>query len=214
MAYQTLNFEKDDEIAILTLNRPDKRNALSRELRDEICACIEEAEHSESIKAVVVTGAGSVFCAGFDLSEFQQTDMQAVFAHSTAYHHKVYNSAVPLVAAVNGPAMAGGMDLAAMCDLRVVSRDARFAQPQVKMGVPAAVDLMRTLLPESVARDLCLTGRQIEPDEALRCGFANEVVAPDHLLARATAVAQDIAAAAGSGAMKLRFRELQPGLFE
>lgn len=214
MTYEALLFEQQDNIAIVTLNRPDKRNALSRQLREEISACIDAATSDESIKALVLTGAGTTFCAGFDLAEFQQGDMQEIFAHSTRYHHKVYTAAVPLVAAVNGPAMAGGMDLAAMCDVRIVSSEARFGQPQVKMGIPAAFDLLRALVPEPLARELCLTGRPMDAAEAARCGFANEVVEPGQVLARATAVAQAIAASAGSAAMKQRFRESQPKLFE
>lgn len=214
MSYSTLICEEKNRVATITLNRPDKRNALSRELREEIVNCLAEINKSEDVGAIVLTGAGASFCAGFDLSEFQSGDMQEIFAHATHYHHEVYNCAKPIIAAVNGPAMAGGMDLAAMCDLRLAAADAVFGQPQVKMGIAAAFDLLTTVLPEPLARELCLTGRIMDANEALACGFINKVVQQDELLEQAEQMAADISACKGSGAMKLRFRELQPDLFE
>lgn len=214
MLYKTLTCEEHNQVATVTLNRPGKRNALSRELRDEIVSCLNTLGQNEDIKAIVLTGAGASFCAGFDLSEFQTGDMQEIFAHATHYHHEVYNFAKPLIAAVNGPAMAGGMDLAAMCDLRVVAADAIFGQPQVKMGIAAAFDLLTTVIPEPLARELCLTGRTMDANEALNCGFASEIVTQDELLDRARQVATNIAQSKGSAAMKLRFREGQPNLFQ
>lgn len=214
MSYKTLICEQQTQIAVITLNRPDKRNALSRQLRDDIVSCLTSLEENEDINAIVLTGAGASFCAGFDLTEFQTGDMQEIFAHATHYHHQVYNSIKPIVAAVNGPAMAGGMDLAAMCDMRVVAADSVFGQPQVKMGIAAAFDLLRTVLPEPIARELCLTGRTMDASEAMSCGFVNEITQQDELLERAKQVAADIAKCKGSAAMKLRFRELQPNLFQ
>ncbi len=214
MLYKTLVCEEQNPVAVITLNRPDKRNALSRELRDEIVSCLADLGQNEEIKAIVLTGAGASFCAGFDLSEFRTGDMQEIFAHATHYHHEVYNSAKPIVAAVNGAAMAGGMDLAAMCDLRVVAPDTVFGQPQVKMGIAAAFDLLHTVLPAPLARELCLTGRTMDANEALSCGFVSEITRQGELLERAKKVATEIADCKGSAAMKLRFREHQPNLFQ
>ncbi len=214
MDYETLVCETRTPIAIVTLNRPEKRNALSRTLREELPACLASLAESGDILAVVLTGAGKSFCAGFDLEEFQTGDAQDIFSHATRYHHQVYHSPLPLVAAVNGHAMAGGMDLAAMCDIRLASGKALFGQPQVRMGIAAAFDLLRTVLPESLARELCLTGRTMNADEAMRHGFVSEIPEDHHLLDRAVEVAETIAGSRASAAMKKRFIELQPDLFE
>ena len=214
MDYKVLTCEEQGAVAVVTLNRPEKRNALSRELRDEVVVCLTELEENDQIKAVVITGSGQSFCAGFDLDEFQSTDMQEIFTHATHYHHKVYNTSKPTIAAVNGSAMAGGMDLAAMCDLRVVASAATFGQPQVKMGISAAFDLIRTVVPEAIARELCLTGRRMDASEAKACGFANQVVELDRLMESATELALQVSESTGSGLMKSQFRASQPDLFE
>ena len=214
MTYEVLNCEIRDEISIITLNRPEKRNALSRQLRDEIVSCLVDLEQDEKIKAIVITGAGDSFCAGFDLAEFQSGEMQEIFAHAAGYHHKVYNTSKPTIAAVNGSAMAGGMDLAAMCDVRVVTTNSTFGQPQVKMGIAAAFDLLRTVLPEPLARELCLTGRKMDAQEARACGFANRIVEQEDLIQSAFQLGVEIAQSAGSGLMKAQFRTSQPDLFE
>ncbi|MCH7743751.1 MAG: enoyl-CoA hydratase/isomerase family protein [Proteobacteria bacterium] len=213
MQYEALICELHDQVALITLNRPDKRNALSRVLRDEIVLCLGELEKTQQVGAIVLTGAGSSFCAGFDLNEFQTGDIQEIFAHATSYHHKVYNTRKPIIAAVNGQAMAGGMDLAAMCDVRIAAIDSVFGQPQVKMGIAAAYDLLATVLPEALARELCLTGRRMDANEALAIRFVNEVVDSDRLVERAIEVATTIVDCKGSAAMKDRFVALQPDLF-
>jgi enoyl-CoA hydratase len=214
MVYEVLICEEHDAVAIITLNRPEKRNALSRQLRDEIVSCLAELEQNENIKAVIITGSGDSFCAGFDLAEFQTGDMQEIFTHATSYHHKVYNTSKPIIAAVSGPAMAGGMDLAAMCDVRIITTNSSFGQPQVKMGIAAAFDLLATVVPESLARELCLTGRKMDAQEAMKCGFANRVVEPEDLIQSAMQVGLEVAQSAGSGLMKAQFRARQPDLFE
>jgi enoyl-CoA hydratase len=205
--------EEDNQIAIITLNRPDKHNALSRELRDEIINCLNSLEDNKNINVVVLTGSGNSFCAGFDLSEFKTGNIEEIFEHSANYHHKVYNFSKPIIAAVNGSSMAGGMDLAAMCDIRIISSDSHFGQPQVKMGIPAAFDLISTILPETLARELCLTGRLMDAEEALSCGFANEISKPKELLRRAKELAQEISENKNVENMKAKFKKLQPNLF-
>ncbi|XOV87918.1 MAG: enoyl-CoA hydratase/isomerase family protein [Pseudomonadota bacterium] len=204
--------ERRGRVTLLTLNRENKKNALSRELRDELVACLQSLRPEET-GAVVLTGSGTVFCAGFDLAEFASGDMQAVFAHATAYHHAVFTTPIPLIAAVNGPAYAGGFDLAAMCDVRIAGTSARFAQPQVKMGIPAAYDLMRHVLPESVAREVCLTGEPLGSAMALQHGFVSQVVDDAEVLPTAMALAERVADSKGAVAMKARFVAAQPPLF-
>jgi enoyl-CoA hydratase len=185
--------DEADGTAVLTLNRPEKRNALSRALREEIVDRLDELAKSANVRTVVLTGAGSVFCAGFDRSEFTGGGMEGVFADAMEYHRRVYTFAKPLIAAVNGPALGGGCDLAAMCDFRLAATSAAFGQPQVRFGAPAAYDLMRAVLGTGAAREMCLTGRTYAAQEALGIGLVNRVVEPGELLEAAVALAREIA---------------------
>ena len=212
MTYQFLTCQEEEETALITLNRPEKRNALSTALRQEIVSCLSELEKGGT-GAVVLTGAGPTFCAGFDLSEFSADNMDQIFSEAVSYHRKVYTFPRPLVAAVNGNAYAGGMDLAVMCDIRIAAENAAFGQPQVKMGIPAAYDLIRTLLPEAAAREICLTGRSVGAQEALRLGLVNRLVASEKLTEEAMVLAGEITASQAAGAMKESFVKLQPDLF-
>jgi len=208
-----LIYEQDSRVATITLNRPEKHNALSGKLRDELTDCLDKIEGNEDIDVTILTGSGPSFCAGFDISEFQTEDVETVFKHAVKYHHKVYNFSKPLIAAVNGTALAGGMDLSAMCDLRIISTESSFGQPQVKMGIEAAFDLMSTVLPGAVARDICLTGRIMSCDEALSNNFANEIVEPQQLLKRCKKIATEISESGNTKKMKAEFKLLQPNLF-
>ena len=206
--------DRGDGVVLLTLDRPDRRNALSSELRGLLADTLGRLAADDDCRAVVLTGAGSTFCAGFDLGEIAEAEsLEELFAEAEAYHHAVHAFPKPLVAAVGGPAVAGGMDLALMCDLRLAHAGATFGQPQVRAGIPAAHDLVRTVVPEPVARDLCLTGRVIDAAEALRVGLANRVVDGDDLLEQALELAALIAASPGAEAAKRRFIDAQPGLF-
>ncbi len=185
--------EEVDGAAVLTLNRSAKRNALSRALREEIVARLDDLAKSDGVRTVVLTGAGPVFCAGFDRSELAEGGMEEVFADAMEYHRRVYTFAKPLIAAVNGPALGGGCDLAAMCDYRLAATSATFGQPQVRFGAAAAYDLMRAILGTGPAREMCLTGRTYDAQEALAIGLVNRVVEPGELLDVAVTAAREIA---------------------
>ncbi|MCP4038572.1 MAG: enoyl-CoA hydratase/isomerase family protein [bacterium] len=185
--------EENSGVATLTLNRPDKRNALSRALRQEIVARLDEFQKSETIAAVVLTAAGPAFCAGFDKKELATGAMEEIFAESMEYHRRVFTFGKPLIAAVNGPALGGGCDLAAMCDFRIAAAAAVFGQPQIHFGAAAAYDLMRVVLGSGHAREMCLTGRSYDAQEALAIGLVNRVVSAEELLPVATQLAQSIA---------------------
>ena len=134
-----LRVERNDAHAVLTLDRPTKKNALSTALRDEISDALDDLAGDESVKAVVITGAGDTFSAGFDLSEFpraleDEAYARTLWASSDRYHHAVLRFPVPTIAAVNGAALAGGFDLAVCCDLRVAATTARFAHPEYTFG--------------------------------------------------------------------------------
>ncbi len=200
-------------IALLTLNRPEKKNALSKSLRDELSRQLDTLALDESVECVVLTGAGEDFCAGFDLKELATGHPETIFIEAQQYHVNVYNFKKPLVAAINGAALAGGMDLAAMCDIRIASNNATFGQPQVRAGIPAAYNLMRTVLSEAQARYLCLTGARVSAEEALKAEFLIDVVAPHELSSKAIQLAGVIADTSIGPNMKRSFRDLSPLLF-
>jgi enoyl-CoA hydratase/carnithine racemase len=208
--------EEKDGLGVLTLNRPKKRNALSRALREEIVQRLRALAKSDHIRVVVLTGAGPVFCAGFDRSEFEGAGMEEVFADAMEYHRLVHTFAKPLIAAVNGPALGGGCDLAAMCDVRLAARTATFGQPQVRFGAAAAYDLMREVLPTGAAREMCLTGRTYAAEEAHALGLVNAVYEPEALMGAAVELAVSIAGLPDTApaSTKRQFLTHQPKLFE
>lgn len=202
-------------VARLTLNRPKSKNALSQALRLELVAQLTVLAADESVEAVILTGAGDVFCAGFDLKELAAEDNSATFADAANYHRVVHRFPKPLIAAVNGPALAGGMDLALMCDVRLGTVNARFGQPQVRMGIPAAYDLVSSVVDESTARYLCLTGKVIDSDAALSRGILSERFTDDGQLQRETLdCAAAIAESKSGSSSKAAFLSRQPDLFE
>jgi enoyl-CoA hydratase len=184
-------------VAWLTLNRPDKRNALSIELRDAIADALDALAADDTVKCVVITGAGTTFSAGFDLREFENADpdfQTRLWASSDRYHHTVLTFPLPTIAAVNGPALAGGFDLAVLCDVRIAAPTARFAHPEREFGDVVYAPL-HDLVGGAVARELCLTGRAMEADEALRVRLVSQVVPTDSLHAAARALAEQTATA-------------------
>jgi len=177
MDYTVLQVEPhDDGVVLLQLNRPDARNALSIRLRDEVSHAVESLG---SARALVITGAGPTFCAGFDLTEFtaaaDDPDLTTVlWASSDRFHHALLRCPVPVIAALNGPALAGGFDLATLCDLRIAAPGTWFARPEVEWATPLYRPL-RDIVGAGLARELCLTARRVELDEAVRVGLVNAV---------------------------------------
>lgn len=196
----------DGPIAILTLNRPDRRNALSRALMRELEEQLDRAGHDPKVRAVVLTGAGTVFCAGMDLKEAAkeregaEAEQQAVatFQEYADLLQKLHALPKPTIAAINGDALAGGAGLMAACDLAVASDHARIGYPEVIRGlVPAVVmyDLTR-LIGDRRARQLLLAGQLIMSTEAYHWGLVNQVTAPDRCLSEAIRVGKDMIASA------------------
>lgn len=168
-------------VAMLTLNRAEKKNALSIALRDELSDALDALAGDEAVKTVVITGAGDVFSSGFDLREFQQPELaDRLWASSDRFHTTVLQFPLPLVAAVNGPAIAGGFDLAVMCDLRVASDAARFAHPEIEFG-DVVYSPLHDLVGGAVARELCFTGRIVDAAEAKTLGLVSSVVPTSEL---------------------------------
>ncbi len=192
--YETIRAEVDDSgIAVLTLDRPARRNAISILMRKEISRCLAEWAGAGRVGAAVLTGAGTAFSAGFDLSEFREpARFDALLDSSSRYHRDVWNFPKPLIAAVNGPAMGGGFDLATLCDIRIGAPAAAFGHPEVKFGAPPLVTPLRWLVGDGRAREIALTGRPIDSGEALRIGLVTRIVEADGLLDEARRAAAAI----------------------
>jgi enoyl-CoA hydratase len=205
--YETLRLERTRPgIATLTLSRPDRLNALSWEMVEELGAALAEIGADRAVRVVVLTGEGRGFCAGIDIK--QPDAVGSGDGDPIAVYHRqeaVAGLAIalrdlpqPVVAAVNGPAAGGGMALALAADVRVCSTAARFNVAFVKIGLSGCDIGVSYLLPRIVglglASELMLTGRMVEAEEAARVGLANRVVEPDELLAAAYAMADQIAA--------------------
>jgi methylglutaconyl-CoA hydratase len=192
-------YEVKNQVAVITINRADKRNALSRALIDALLAAFARAQGDGGVRCVVLTAAGSVFCAGMDLAELQESvdaprEMNPVWDDAlrlARLYDLIYTLPKPTIAAVQGAAVAGGAGLVAVCDLAVAVPDAKFGYPEVRRGLVAAMvmpHLMRHV-GERTARYLLLTAEMIDANESLRVGLINEVVAPDRLPERALALA-------------------------
>ena len=155
-------------------------------MRDAVSEALDDLGNDPSIKAVVVTGAGAVFSAGFDLKEFDRAGADPMFAEnlwasSDRFHRAVLSFPLPLIAAVNGPAIAGGFDLAVMCDLRVASSTARFSHPERSFG-DVVYGPLHDLVGGAVARELTIGGREVTADEALAVHLVSDVVEPKNLM--------------------------------
>ncbi len=194
MSFQSIQAEvRPGGVAVLTLHRPAKLNAISIELRRELSACLATWAEDPAVGAVILTGAGRAFSAGFDLDEFRDPALHAeILASSTRYHRDVWYFPKPILAAVNGPAAGGGFDLATLCDLRVASEAAWFSHPELKHGAPPLFTPLRWLVGDAVARDLCLTRRRLAAAEAKAVGLVAEVLPPDELLPAAERLARTI----------------------
>jgi methylglutaconyl-CoA hydratase len=196
MQYNTIQVVYDAGIAIITLNRPEKRNAISFELIDDLLRALDEVAQSPA-QVVILTGAGNAFCSGMDLE-----NLRALIGRAPEQNLKdsqtmarlfrsLYEYPKVTIAAVNGPAIAGGTGLALLCDFTLAVPNATFGYTEVRIGfVPAIVStfLLRQV-GEKRARDLLLTGRIIGAEEAARMGLVNEMVAPEKLMQRARELA-------------------------
>ncbi len=180
-------------IGVLTLNRPEKHNAISILMRREISACLKVWEENPAIRVVILTGAGSSFTAGFDLGEFRKPALlEEIYQTSSEYHRRIWYFPKPTIAAVNGPALAGGFDLVKLCDIRICTPEARFGHPEIKFGAPTLFTPLKWLIGAGLARELCLSGRIIDAAEAYRIGLANELAAGEKLRERALETAARI----------------------
>ena len=191
----TVDFEVTDRIAIITLNRPEARNAVSQQLAEDLEAAIDRLEADEDLWIGILCGNGPAFCAGADLKaiasgEAKLTTMRGGFAGLVRR-----TRSKPLIAAVEGPAVAGGTEIVLSCDLVVASTTARFGLPEVKRSLIAnAGGLFRLprALPRNVAMELALTGEDLDADSAYRHGLVNRLVQPGEALVAAMQLAETV----------------------
>jgi methylglutaconyl-CoA hydratase len=199
MNYRTIQLGSEAQVATITLNRPDKRNAISYELIDELLAALGEIAGSSAL-VLILTGAGKAFCSGMDLENLKEllgrSPEQNLKDSETMARlfRSLYDFPKPTIAAVNGAALAGGCGLATLCDFTLAVPEAKFGYTEARIGfVPAIVStfLLRQV-GEKHARNLLLTGRIISTDEAYRLGMVNEIVAAERLLDRARELAAQL----------------------
>jgi methylglutaconyl-CoA hydratase len=196
MPLKTLELAFDTGIATIIFNRPEKRNALSFQMIAEVLTALDEIENSEALVAIF-TGAGKAFCAGMDLDELKsltgKTHAENVedSRRMAKLFRRLYDFPKPTIAAVNGAAIAGGTGIATMCDFTFAAPEAKFGYTEVRIGfVPAIVSsVLVWQVGHKIARDLLLTGRVFDADEAHRIGLVNEVVPSDSLMKRSRELA-------------------------
>jgi E-phenylitaconyl-CoA hydratase len=187
----TIAIHVEDAVARVTLDRPDKRNAINDDMRAELTAAFAAFDADPSIRVVVLTGAGSAFCAGGDLSTSASPDPQR-----PRIVEPLDQFGKPLIAAINGVAFGGGLELALACDLRIAATGARFALPEVRIGsLPGSGGTQRlpAVVGPSLAAQMILTGEPIDAARALAAGLVTELCAPDKLIDTAMAHARTVA---------------------
>jgi len=203
MVFATLKYELTDGIAAVAINRPEKNNAISMEMRADFRALADELYANEAVRVVVFTGTGKTFCVGADVSTFETDWNTPVFRANTRLLTSFFNDLEalekPLIAAINGTCVGGGLELALACDLRIAARSARFGLPENNLGlIPGIGGCSRLvkLVGFGRAKELVLTGEVVSADEALRCGLVNRVVDDAELASEARALAARLAAKA------------------
>jgi len=197
--YENVILDRKDRVAVLTVNRPDKLNALNLATRNDIVAALEELKADESIRCVIITGAGEkAFIAGADIAEFagRTAHQQRAIMQGMRVFNAMEEFPKPVIAAINGYCLGGGCELALACDIRLASANARLGQPEINLAIipgGGGTQRLTRLVGEGKSMELILTGRQVKADEALAIGLVNEVVDADKLMDRAMELANGIA---------------------
>jgi enoyl-CoA hydratase len=201
MPYETLLYEKRDGIATVTVNRPEKLNALNQTVMKELGACFGAIRDDDGVRAAILTGAGEkAFVAGADINELaRQTPVRGKETSLAGQRilDAIEDLGKPVIAAVNGYALGGGCELAMACTLRIASENARFGQPEVKLGIIpgyAGTQRLPRLVGKGLAHQMILTGETVSAEEAYRIGLVNQVVPLSELMKAAEALARKIMA--------------------
>ena len=197
--YETITIEKRDRVAVLTINRPDKLNALNSKVHSEGVSALDELRTDDSVRVVVITGAGEKsFVAGADISEFagQTPVTQRNLFYEKTLFNSIDNFPKPVIAMINGFCLGGGNELALACDIRVASENARFAQPEINLGIMCGgggTQRLTRLIGEGRAMEIILTGDMIDAQTALQFGLVNHVHPLEELEAKTMELANKIA---------------------
>ncbi|MCL4459043.1 MAG: enoyl-CoA hydratase/isomerase family protein [Chloroflexi bacterium] len=200
MQYQTVIYErKENGIAKIILNRPQALNALSRQLMDELASALDEVERDDTVRAVIITGAGRSFSSGFDLKE--EADEGTLppevwlerFQKGFAVFYKIWQIGKPFIAAVNGYNLAGSLELSLLCDITIAAEDAKFGAPEIRHASGPGPCFMPWVVGMKRAKAMLLTGDTIDAQEALRIGLVNKVVPVDRLQEEAESLAANLA---------------------
>lgn len=189
--------EKHDGYAIVTLNRPDEMNALSRELRADFVQAFEVCQGDDNIRVVILTGNGKAFCAGFDLKELATTDADASQEADNTIARAMEAFEGPIIGAINGHAITGGFEMALACDVLIASESARFADTHARVGILPGWGLSQKLprlIGTSRAKEISFTGAPVFAQQAYEWGLVNHVLPAEELLPRAVKMAEDMCA--------------------
>lgn len=198
MAFETILLETRGRVGLITLNRPQALNALNAQLIDELNQALDRLESDREIGCIVLTGSAKAFAAGADIKEMAGLRYPQIYLDDLFHESdRVANRRKPMIAAVAGFALGGGCELALMCDFILAADNAKFGQPEIKLGVLPGMGGTQRLthaVGKAKAMELCLTGRLMGAEEAERAGLVARIVAADRLLDEALEVAQQIAA--------------------
>jgi len=204
MTYNTLLYEKEDGIGIVTINRPDSLNALNAEVYTELYELFQELENDAEVRVVILTGSGEkAFVAGSDIPEMQpqsSTEINGFLEKCRIASDRIYTLSKPVIAAVNGYALGGGCELIMCCDLRIASENALFGQPEINVGVipgGGGTQRLSRLIGMTRAKELIYTGGLIDANTALGVGLVNKVVSLDSLMAEAKELAKKLLTKSG-----------------
>ncbi len=191
-------FEKKGNTALITINKPATLNALCKSLVQDINAALDKTESDPEIYTIIITGTGKSFAAGADIEEMVDMTAEQIFewsANGSGLNLRIEQMKIPVIAAVNGYALGGGLELAMACDIRIASENAKLGLPEVKLGVicgAGGTQRLPAIVGESIAKELIFTGRSIDSQEALRIGLINKITSPESLLDEAFALAHAI----------------------
>lgn len=188
--------DQRDSILLLTLNRPEKRNSLHPQMISALSEALEVAGADEKVRVVVITGTGPVFCAGLDLNHLLSLEFDGKVEYLKqvfSLFRRIYELPQPVIGAINGPAMAGGFDLSAFCDLCYCVPQAKFAQTEVLLGLTQIMFPLYKVIGLGRAKELALTGEAIPAEEAFRIGLVNRIFSPDDLLPEVMKIAGTLA---------------------
>ncbi|WP_299876881.1 enoyl-CoA hydratase [uncultured Sulfitobacter sp.] len=198
MAYETINLDVDNHIALITLNRPDAMNALNDVLLGELADALNGCQENDKVRCIVITGSEKAFAAGADIAMMKDKSFVDVFSGDlfTAETDQIMRVRKPIIAAVSGYALGGGCELAMMCDFIIASETAKFGQPEINLGVVAGIggtQRLTRLIGKSKAMDMNLTGRFMDAEEAEQSGLVSRVVPVKKLMDEAMGAAGKIA---------------------